>query len=305
MKKLNQAIKSYLAISILFFLIIIIIPANHDSMIQYHLTSNQYHILMLLIMLPMAVIWFAGFYGYEQVEKYANSIKEEESSENYLQLAKAVKWLAWSLPLAATVSILLDSISNLHPGFTGADEIISTYFTLLLALVSFTILSRASSGLTEHSNIRISAIGLRKIIILFVPIGVIYTYYTVKKLSLHDNIMSHNLFHLPAGFVVVTIMIPYLIAWFSGLMSAIELVYLGQLSQGVLYKRALNMLALGITLLISGSVVSQYLTTIQPQPYHLVLNGILLITYIFRILIGIGFVLIALASIKLKKIEEV
>jgi hypothetical protein len=73
----------------------------------------------------------------------------------------------------------------------------------------------------------------------------------------------------------------------------------------VLYKQALHFLVAGLLAVIAGSIMLQYVSSVAPTPGHLVLNYRLLLITIFRVVDGIGFVLIAAGASRLKKIEDV
>lgn len=305
MPKISDAMKAYISLISLFFILIIILPANKLSMLSYHLTPGIYHILLILIMLPMIAIWFAAFYGYGQIKKYSLVIKDTAEGVDFNRIARGSKWLAWGYPISAITSLVLDAIANQHPGFKGADEIISNYLTLFITLVAFSIFSKASGGLTERLKLRISASRLRVIVILFVSAGVAYCFLIFRQMTLYDTSSTKNLFHMPSWLVITSLIIPYLYVWFSGLLTAYEIYLYGRYTHGVLYRQAIGRLAVGISLVISSLICLEYITTIQPQPFHLVLSALLVITYIFRFIFGLGFGLIAIAAIRLLKIEEV
>ncbi|PIZ63149.1 hypothetical protein COY17_01230 [Candidatus Saccharibacteria bacterium CG_4_10_14_0_2_um_filter_52_9] len=87
---------------------------------------------------------------------------------------------------------------------------------------------------------------------------------------------AKNPYFLPVWLVVVSVIIPYLYAWFVGLLAV-----------------------------IFSSIALQYLNGIRPSPGYLTLDYRLLLTLIFRILGGAGFVMLIIGAGRLKKIEEV
>jgi hypothetical protein len=105
--------------------------------------------------------------------------------------------------------------------------------------------------------------------------------------------------------MVVSVIIPYLYAWFVGLLAAYEIMLFSRHSKGVLYRQSLSLLALGLVVIIASSIALQYMNSIQPRVGHLMLSYHLIITSIFRIIGGGGFVLLAVGANRLKKIEEV
>jgi hypothetical protein len=98
--------------------------------------------------------------------------------------------------------------------------------------------------------------------------------------------------------------VPYLYAWFVGLLGIYELITYGRHVRGVLYRQAMQLLVLGLFATVVGSIASQYSRSVQPQG-GLLLNVHLIFIVLFQIVTGIGFILIAAGAHRLKKMEEV
>jgi hypothetical protein len=134
---------------------------------------------------------------------------------------------------------------------------------------------------------------------------VLYCYLTFRQFNPGSLGSTHNPYFLPIWLLLLTVIIPYLYAWFVGLLAAYEITSYSQQVRGVLYKQALHLLVGGLVAVIAGSILLQYISSVDPSPGHLVLDYRLLLVVLFRIVIGIGFVLIAAGANRLKRIEEV
>ncbi|MDB5169372.1 MAG: hypothetical protein JWO41_728 [Candidatus Saccharibacteria bacterium] len=292
-------------LGILYLLLVSIFPANADSMTQYGWSSTEYHTIYLMIVIPMVATWFAAFYGYNWVRSYAKSIENTAEGDSYRQLANGVGWLALSLPVPTIASLILNSIANAHPGFHASAIIISNYIALILPLFAFAVIGNAARMLTATASIRISLAGARSVIFMFVLLGVAFCYLILKHFDLGSPASNNNPYFMPIWIMLLTIIVPYLYAWFVGLLAAYEFSVLATKTRGVLFSQALKLFALGLVTVIGSSIVLEYISSAAPRSGHLELNGRLLATYVFRIAAGIGFLLIAQGARRLRKIEEV
>jgi hypothetical protein len=62
MKKLNSHILTYIVVTVLFFILVLALPANKVVMSEYSISPVEYHVLLFSVELPLAAIWFAAFY---------------------------------------------------------------------------------------------------------------------------------------------------------------------------------------------------------------------------------------------------
>jgi hypothetical protein len=172
-------------------------------------------------------------------------------------------------------------------------------------LVAYLLIGRGTRSLIEHAKFRLSSNESRLIVLAFLILGVAYCFFTFQKLNLHSLTATDNPYYLPGWLLITTIIIPYLYAWFSGLLAAYEMLVYGRNVTGVFYRRGMQLLAAGLVGIIASSVIIQYIRTVVPRAGHLSLNTTLLMINIIYICMAIGFVLIIIGANRLKKIEEV
>ncbi|HVV26029.1 MAG TPA: hypothetical protein VHC21_03280 [Candidatus Saccharimonadales bacterium] len=300
-----RALQRYAIIAVAYVLLIFILPANRHAMHAYQLTGFEYRILYFAVALPSLAVWFAAFYGYAKLQEYARAIKRSDEAPAFSQLARGCMWLAWSLPVSVLVTYILNVIADQWGGFHAAATILANYTTLALPLIGFSIVGMASKELIDQVKIRLSPMNARGVMLFFVIGGVLYCYLTFRRFDPSSLGSTHNPYFLPIWVMLLTVIIPYLYAWFVGLLAAYEITSYSQRVRGVLYKQALRLLVGGLVTVIVGSILVQYVSSVEPSAGHLELNYRLLLIVIFRIIIGIGFVLIAAGANRLKKIEEV
>jgi hypothetical protein len=303
--KLTTAIRDYVLLAFVYLLLVLLLPANQVIMKHYHISAVQYHILYFTVALPLVAIWFTAFYGAGKLSQYSNMIKKSAEGDGFTNLARGTTWLAWSLPIPALVTLCASAVANNHPGFQGASVIITEYATLVMALMAFTLLSRGARSLTTITHTRLNLEQSRLVIVLFLLLGVGYCYFTFKSLDLHSLTSTNNPYYLPVWLLITTVTVPYLYAWFSGLLAAYELLLYSRKVSGVLYRQSMSFLAFGCVGIIAASVCTQYLLSVVSQSGHLSLNATLLFINIMYVLMAASYIMIGIGAHRLKKIEEI
>lgn len=302
---LRHPFQAYILLTALYFLLVAFLPANTSAMAAYDLSADQYRILLFILVLPFVAIWFAAMYAYAQLRSYAQSIHKAAEGEHFGRLAKGVRWLAYGLPITAIVALVLSALANLSNDFLPTVVIINNYLTLLIPLVGFLYISRASRGLTSHAGIQSSAHNSQALTLFFMALGVIYCYSTFQYFDLNSLTSTQNPYYLPMWLMLLTVTIPFLYSWFVGLLSAYELVLYARHSQGVLYKQALELVGYGMVVVIASFIALQYINSVAPRNGFFSINNLLIMVYVFRFMLAAGFISIAIGAKKLKRIEEV
>lgn len=304
LKPSTKVMRNYALVLGLLVFLILVLPVSPVATEQYDLTHTQYRILLFLIYLPLAGIWYAAFYGYQKLQQYAEAIERTPEGKSFEYLARGAKWLAWGLPIPTLFSLLINAIGNSNPSFHEEAIILSGYVSLIFPLVAFTIMSTGSRALVERAKIRISGVATRNIQLLFVLVGVLYCFLVFRNLDLNSLSASNNPYFLPVWLLVITIIIPYLYAWFMGLLTAFDIVQVAKRTKGIFYRQALQLLASGVGVVIVSLIASQYLRTAVPRTGRVSLNFVLVLVYLLLSVMAVGYILIALGAKKLKKIEE-
>ena len=302
MKNKGRPFLYFAILSCIYIVLSLVLPVNRHTLVTYHLSNAQYHVLILTIILPLVAIWFAAFYGYAKLQEYAETVQKTPEGPSFKTISRGAAWLAWTLPASSISSVIFTAIANVHPGFHNAAVIVDNYISLFFGLVAFIIISRGTRGLTDIVRPKPNLFGFRNLIVLFITIGVVFCYTTLNNIiDAHHG----NPYHLPVWLLLFTIIVPYLYAWFLGLLAAYEVGLYSKNVKGVLYKQALNLLGLGIIGVIVTSITIQYLSSLSASLNHLTLGYLLVVIYVLLILYAVGYLLIALGAKKLRKIEEV
>ncbi len=302
---ISRAMTLYSFVAVLYALLIIIMPTNQAAMHAYNLSAFQFRVILFAVSLPSLLVWFAAFWGYAKLRHYAQSVSDTPEGTHFTQLANGAVWLAWSLPMAAIVSLFFNGLAFKWSAWHPTAVVISNYAKLVPPLIAFTLVGSAARGFLHDAKLKISLNGTRTLMLFFVMAGVLYCYLVFKGLDLSGLGNSHNAYFMPIWLLVITVIVPYLYAWFVGLLGAYEIALFSKHVGGVLYRRSLQLLVIGLIAVIVSSVVTQYVGGLQSQSAYMMLDSKLLVLTIFRIIGGIGFLLLAFGADRLKKIEEV
>lgn len=286
-------------------LLIFIFPANAATTHAYHLSATEYRIILFAFSLPSFFVWFTGFIGYAALRHYAYAIRKTAEGPQFKQLADGVTWLVWSMPVPTIMSLILNDIANHSHNFHPSAIIIINYVSLFLPLAAFTAISMAARNLHETTKQKMSRVHARVAMTLFIIFGVLYCYLTFHHLGITSLSSSHNLYFLPAWLLVLSLIMPYLYAWFVGALGAYKLALFGKNMPGLLYRKALLYIAWGIVAVIASSIALQYVNSVVPRTGHLVLDYRFGLNVLFRVISGVGFIMLAVGANRLKKIEEV
>ena len=278
----------------------LILPANPTTLHAFGISDSTYHLAILTLVLPYALIWFTAFYAYGKLEQYASKVEATREGEAFKKVADGVRFLAWGLAIPTIIALLLQGVEHMVPHFRPARIIIDNYIGVAVQLVGFTLIADGTRSLTELVRARPSSIGIRTLAAVFIAIGVFFTYFIA--FNQHRN---PNSYYLPNVLLLLTIVVPYLYAWLVGLLGAYELRLYSQKTRGLLYQRALVWLAGGLTTVIIGSIIMEYLNGILVGVSSLHLGTFLALMYGLLIIQAFGYALVAFGAHQLKRIEEV
>lgn len=292
-------------LSVLYICLIFIMPVNHVTYINHVLTPLQYRFAMAAIAIPTILVWFVAFFGYAKLREYSLKIPESKEGPHFNKLANGCMWLAWSLPVIIISSYFLNHIATRTASFHPTAIIVSNYLALIVPLVAFIIISAAAGGMVSSARPNLNLVSARLTMLAFLATGVAYCFAVFRNLDLASLTSPHNPYYLPVWLMILTIIIPYLYAWFIGLFAVYEITLFTLKVRGLLYRQALLSVAIGLVVIIISSIALQYINSVIPRSGILVFDYRLSLTLLFRIIGGVGFIILATGANRLKKIEEV
>ncbi|HET7059880.1 MAG TPA: hypothetical protein VFH99_00980 [Candidatus Saccharimonadales bacterium] len=299
MKLKSRLFYGYILSLVLYSAIVLIPKPSPTILMQYHITAGRLRVIDITIILVLAAIWFAGFYGYGKFRDYAKTIRNTKDGKHIKQLSTGLLLLVLWLPVSSIISSALNYIALRHPAWLHATTIINHYVSVILPLAAYVFISLGARGLSRLARQRPSFWATNIISILLIYTGIVYIRLVA---STHHRGLLYQMSIWP---IFLTLVAPYIYMWSIGAMAAYELFLYSRKSPGFIYRKSWRLLAFGFGWLIITSIAFQYLTSLTARLQHLSLYTLLVIVYALLALLSIGFVLIAFGTRKLQKIEEV
>jgi len=299
MKLRSRLFYSYILFVIVYAIFLLLPAPSRVTLRQYHVSALGIRIIDATLLVLLALIWFAGFYGYVKIRAYTQLIRGSKDGEQVAKLAKGIFAIVIWLPVSSSLSSILNYIALRHIGFLPAAKIIENYIGLLLPLVGFIYISSGARGLSEIVKQRPSYFATNLLAFLLIYVGLIYAHLVLVTQD------RDTVYHMPIWVVLLTLIAPYIYMWFIGLLAVYEIYLYRRKVKGIVYKRSWGLLSFGLGWLIVITIGLQYLTTLSAHLAHLSIYGILTIIYVLLLLVALGFVFIANGARKLQRIEEV
>ncbi|HWB39429.1 MAG TPA: hypothetical protein VG604_04315 [Candidatus Saccharimonadales bacterium] len=269
------------------------------TLIRYHLTALGLRLISLTIIVLVAAIWSVAFYGFARLQSYANMVRHQKDGAAVLTISHGIFLLALWLPVSELVSAILGYTVTHHPTWLAATTIIDNYLNLALPLAGFILIgkgARSLSGLVKR--------GYAYYVSNLLTLGVVYAGVTYTHLVVATE-NRELVYHLSLWPILLTIIAPYIYMWFTGTIAAYEIYNYQRRVGGLLYQRSWRWLALGCGWLIATSIGFQFLTTLSPRLASWSIYSLLVLIYALLAVLSVGFILIAVGTGRLQKIEEV
>lgn len=279
-------------------LLAILVPANPASLHSLHISEEIYRLLIISLLVPYAIIWFAAFYGYDQLQRYSRALIFTGEGRAFQKVAKGLGVLAWGLVLEVLVSLVFNAITLGHPEFKAPGGIINHYFNLVIAMAAFILIENGTYELVQQVRAHHSHTVLRWLVVLGAVIGALF------QRVIFLNRSDHNPYYLSVYPLIFTIIVPYVFTWMIGIVSVYELNLYATKVKGLLYKHALQFLSNGLSVVVLLTVVAQFISAATVSAGQS-LSTLLLIDYVLLAAVALGFVLVAIGAKRLKRIEEV
>lgn len=289
---------SYLILLLIYCAFTLIPNPSAEILKRYHVSALGLRLIDLTLIIIIALIWFAAFYGYAKLHRYYQFIKHDKDGKQVGLICEGIFYLMLWLPISSVVSSIFNYINTRHPNLIGTTTIINNYIGLIFPLIGFVLIGIGARRLNELVKKRPSTFISNILSLIIVYVAFIYFHLIA---STQNRDVAYHMSFWP---LMLTLAVPYSYMWFTGLVAAYELYYYQQKVVGIIYKKSWKYLALGIGWLIISSMALQYLTTISSRLDSLSIYIILAIVYALLILIATGFLLVMLGAKKLQKIEE-
>ncbi|HVX24452.1 MAG TPA: hypothetical protein VG992_03885 [Candidatus Saccharimonadales bacterium] len=290
-------------------LITYLTPVSHATLVKYHLSATQYHVLITLILLPLIIIYLAAFYGFSAMQTYVDRIKRDKDGKALQYVVNGLKVMVIGGLVSGDISTLLSYEAKHHLGITKAQIIFSNYSTVAITLAGLSFIYVGAVHLCQLTRKRFPNNGTLIYNLGFIALASVFTDLFVGHLAGNRHIpltaTTHAAYYSPNWLLVIGLLVPYLIAWYLGFLAIYLFRFYRKNIGAPIYERALRYVSFGLGLVISLSVVAQVLTIFTGQVQNLSTSSLILAIYALIVLIAAGYVPIAVGAKRLLAIEKV
>lgn len=302
---LRKEFRGLAILSILYVLLSLLLPTDTATLAKYNISEQQAKILSFSIILPLVAIWAVAFNGYIQFKEYASSIKRGNDGKGFSDIAQGSKILAYGLPIGSITGLLVNYLALQNVAFfKNNGTILSDYISILITLIAFIFINKGARILLKVTKKIPPMPEFTVVIYLLLAISYCYVVFS-QGVKPEPSADSRSVYSLPTLVVSLSVVLPYLYTWYKGLIAAYFLRFYEHNVGGVLYKRALRKLSLGIAVVILSSVLIQFFVALSNNIADLTLTSLLAVIYVLLIVMAFGYLLIAHGAKSLKQIEDV
>lgn len=293
------------ALIIIYAAVILLLPADADVASRFGLGSLQLTLLKLTVVVPIALIWSAAFYGAVQLNNYADTVGKAKEGVAYKQIARGLQILAIGSPAISVTSNLLRYWASRNPSALTNSQIMTHYLQLAVAAAAFYFIYRGTELLKRYTKKEPNTWVYILVAVTLAVLTAIFCMITLARTG--ENVLvssGQSVYYLPDWLIVASIILPYAYIWHWGAKAATFVLFYRVKVAGLIYRNALNLLASGIGVVVLSSIATQYFTALGAIS-RLPLQSLLVVIYLLLTLMAVGYLLIAAGSKRLQKIEEV
>lgn len=282
-------------------LLALLLPIS-ETTTDPNLSLASSKLFALVATLPLFFTWFVAFWCLGALQKYSNAIHTATDGKSFRTITLGVGVLTWGLVVPAFFALAASTISANNPTLQKAAIITQNYISLLFPLIGFSLIGLGTRLLLLKTKRNYASLPASRILLLlFASLGAVYSYFVLHLRE--EHIES---FYLPTALLIATLIIPYLFAWFAGLVAAYDISLVARVTKGIIYRRGLNWLSVGLVTVIVMSILLQYLNSlIISGNVDFPLKALVLIDYLLLTGVASGYCMMIAGVQKLQQIEDV
>jgi hypothetical protein len=298
-----QALGIVLGAWLLYTALTLLAP-NTSSSGHFHMSFFSLDVLRLTIIIPALAIWIIAIQGATSFKNYAAMITGSHEGQAVNLMANGLLWLVAYMILSSLMSSLdpfLQSPLVFHPYI-----ILRDHLPALFGLIGFALIFVGSNSLKSVVKFSTWTWAWTTLLIMglfaLFAVGFVLDFSSQTVITQPANIINSSAI-VPIRVLLFTLILPYLISWFVGILAAINIFRYSQMIDGILYRRALRSLVWGIVTVILFAMAVQVTTFADKFLVNLSLGALLLIVYVFVLFYALGFFFIWMGAKQLKRLE--
>lgn len=297
----NVYVLAFVALLAIYFILALSLPPDPQVLAKHNISATAAQLLNLTILVPIGLIYLTALYGFIRVKQYTYKVRDTKEGPYFKYISNGLMVLAFSLPINAITGSLASYLKHSSPHLLSDITIFRQYLVLSLAFTAIFFISKGAHGL--YSTLKQNAVKKQPYLGLLGAIALASVYTWLIETQRINNPAGQP-YYVPDLMVIITIAIPYVFVWCTGIWAAIQMHRYQLGVKGVIYKRAIDYLAKGIAVIILIFILLQFITTLSGLLNRLDLTPLLAVVYLLVALYAVGFGLIARGAKKLKLLEE-
>lgn len=281
--------------------------SSQKAMIKYNLGSFQLSMLRISVVVPMLFIWSAILYSFLKLHDYSQKIIKSKDGVGFRFISNGIFFILLSSIVSSYLSLYIQFVPG-NQIFLRDLRILNNYIQVVFSLLSFYLIWKGSKKFVDMVNAGKKVNKQRPYVIFsLVLISLPYIYFvfqnSVRSFSSSPDIIST--YNLPDILIFPTIVLPYIISWWFGIMSVVNMSAFKEETKGVIYKSVLDKFYKGFLTVILLFISLQYFTQFSAFFTNAGLSLILVIIYVILLIDAVGFIFVARGTKSLNKLEIV
>jgi hypothetical protein len=273
-------------------------PATTNA--RFQLSSTWLLVLRLTIIVPLFYIWTTAARGATTFKTYAMLVKDGREGRAFNDIANGLLWtVAYVIALSLSGSMIQ---FFQHWQYYDALVVIRDHLPIMIALVGFFLLYRGSDRLRNAAEFTTWTSGTFGLLAGYAAFSIALVLGFSQATPLQSSAQS-SMTILPRTLLLYTQILPYIAAWFMGILAGVNIAKYAKNVKGVLYRRALQNVVYGIWGVVIFSAFLQALALVSRYLLNWQLAEIVLLLYGLMLLYSIGFIFISKGAKYLTKIE--
>ncbi len=280
-----------------------------EAQSRFLLSVNQVQGLRLSVVLLNTAIWFCALHAALAFYRFAHRVREAPREKGYAFIAVGLLILLINLILGAAITALgnyLETLTSIEMT-QRLFRLIVVYLPLMLYAAAFAHMYAGSRHLLTANRASLPS-GHRRLGVTLVVAGIGLLYSTLILLNPYRSVSMdpsiRSTYHVSDVWIFITIVLPYVVIWWLGIKSVVNIAVFRCRVQGIIYRRLLRFFDAGVSVVVFSIIALEILRQFTVFFSAASLGWILLIIYVLLAFILAGYFLIAKSGRQLDKIEN-
>lgn len=306
----KKVIWSFLALALLSLALFIYNKPAHYILRNYKVDSSGARALAVSVLIPYTLELILALVAYLSIRLYADTLEDGREKSAFNDFKRGQFLLTLFYGIAPLLAGLILYAENTHSLEKVRMVQIADYVNIAISVYASVLFYRASRKLLS-----IAKYTGRRILYTTIGIYVVVTvaYFLLTRSSMANGTIDHpslltlvmpTTFHAHSLIGVITIFIPRLASWYLFGLAAQNFFLFHANVKGMIYRRAFLTIPYGITIALSGVVITRVLQLMTTSQSDFGPIAVLVYTCLTSLLTIIGFALFANGARKLYAIEK-